>query len=205
MNEFRQLVNHIASTPFERAEREWRDVLRCLALPLFYQPALAVALANCDWRKSKDAGRYLRTVTIRQAERLGLADVKGPIPISEILSGERTHEQVLNGDPGLSHLDESIYDRLDQDLIDGDSWGGIGVNWELVGKRAGLNENEICVLECRADGLTRSEILEEVAEDERARLELQAAYRRVHEHLPEIRAVLLGQPPQKPKRRVRRG
>ena len=201
MNEFHKLVEVIAIKPFEHAEAEWRRGLELLCLPLFYQPALAIALAESNWQEARDVARYLRTVTIRQAARLGLADADGPPPVSEILTGERTHEEVVNAeDPGIEWGD-NIYSELDPDIIDED---GKGVNWERVAQRAGLEEDELCVLECRAAGMTRSQILEELADDEEDRLRLQAAYRRLHDRRAKIKDILLGRPLQKRELQVHR-
>lgn len=199
-DEYRELVNLISITPFESAEAEWRQALTWLRLPIFYQPALRLAMANSKWRAAKDVGRYLRTVTIRQAERLGLADVDGPVPISGILVRDQSHDDFLDGDPDAYDYDDSIYLQIDEDLVA----DGFGIDWGLVGDRAGLDEDEIDVLNFRAMGYSRREILQDLAADEQDRLQLQAAWRRIRERRADIKAVLAGEPPRKPKRRVHR-
>lgn len=210
MDEFHRLIDVLVAEPFERAEAEWREVLKWLGLPLFYQPALAMALAKTNWREARDLGRYLRGTTYRQARRMGLVEVKGPVPLSWVLGAESdsgAYARALSGgslpsDP--DDCDDSVYDRVDPGLIECDAFGDAGINWDSVGERAGLNESEVCVLEGRADGLTRAQILEEAAEDAQQRLQLQAAYRNVHRRMPDIAAALQGQCPQNRGRRVHR-
>ncbi len=223
MDEFHKLIDRISTTPFERAEADWREALAWLGLPLFYQPALARALGQTNWRDARDVGKYLRGTTYRQAKRMGLAEVKGPIPVSCLMGAESddgAYARILDGttrirsaagvappvDPDATDDDdESPYERVDPPLMMIDPYDGYPcVDWASVGKRAGLSEVEVSILEARADGLTRAQILEEEARDAEERLRLQAAYRNVHRRMPDIAAVLKGKCPQKPGHRVHR-
>ncbi|MEN6491725.1 MAG: hypothetical protein ABFC85_07015 [Rectinema sp.] len=223
MDEFHELINRIATTPFERAEADWREALTRLGLPLFYQPALARALGETNWRGARDVGKYLRGTTYRQAKRMGLAEVKGPVPVSCLLGAEsddNAYARILDGasrirsatgvsPPAGADLtedaEESPYDCVDPPLMMIDPYDGYPrVNWASVGERVGLGEVEVSVLEARSDGLTTAQILEEEAADAQERLRFQAAYRNVHRRMPDIAAVLKGKCPQKSGRRVHR-
>lgn len=189
--QLRARLDLIAATPFERAEGAWRAVIAALRLPLAYQPALGAALAKSRWRTAKDPLKYLRTVTCRQARRLGLTDVEGPPPLSGLLLAEQTHGAVVDGeDPRSSGDDEDYLARVDPDLIDPDERCGTVISWDRVAERVPLTQAEIFVIECRSDGLTRRQILEHLAEDDQNRRDLQAAYRRFHDRMPAIRDAL---------------
>jgi hypothetical protein len=188
MTDLRGLLDVIAATPFEHAEAEWRAVIDTLQLPDFYQPALVVALAQSDWRESSDVGRYLRTVTFRQAERLGLADLDGPPLLS--MRTDENYDDALDVYMGRDDTDpySSIYDRVGDALINNQH--GIGVDWNRVAEKVALDSDECCVLVARSAGMTRAEILAELADDDEDRRALAAAYRRVTNKMPEIQAAL---------------
>jgi hypothetical protein len=221
--EMTTLLESIVAAPFECAQDAWLAVMEALELPVSHQPALAKALKESRWRAAKNVRKYLRTVTFRQAERMGLGTVPGPSPLSGELRPRQSYHDALENVTRHDYAvprdwEDSIYGRLDTQLYENREDASADedhelsedciINWRKVGGQAGLDKDEIAVLEARAHGVTREEILYGAVDDEH-RLRLQAAYRRVNDKMPDIQKVLAGKysggkPPRNREKQVRK-
>jgi hypothetical protein len=73
---------------------------------------------------------------------------------------------------------------------DDDPDGPLRIDWPKLSALANLDEGEDEILGLRLMGLTRQEVLSELADDEQHRLHLQAAWRRLDRDLGKLKAIL---------------
>ena len=192
------LFRAVQKVEYQDGESQWNAVLEFLNLPLCYQPAIKLALADGRWRRAANPKAYVATVAYRiainehlferpiDAETLG-RDKSEVGPISNVIV-DRGYED------GRPMSDEDYMDRMWSSYGDwGDfDWGVIPdwlrafgdrhtlVDWNRVAECAvrkdGMADAVSEVLQLKAIGIPRDAALR-AARNDRHRDRLQAAWR----------------------------
>jgi hypothetical protein len=202
-----ELLEAIATQPFESCEAQWRKLLRKLKLELCYVLPIQKILKQEGWKKHPNPLGYIKTAAIRTAVRMGLVDAQ-PAEGMEVLAADLKYTDWEGRELGHDEkLDFALYeyeqksggsgwDDTPSDLVRRELWdeeqGEIA--WERVEELAELDEGEQMVLELRAVGFTRNMALDACYTSDDRRF-LQSAWRRLERDKDLIKKVLKsGQP-----------
>lgn len=195
------LFQSVAGTLYQDDDSKWNAVLAFLNLPLCYQPAVQLALADGRWKQASDPKAYVATVAYRRAlkenllanedsdeirgrSRLEMGPVASFVPVGRNAAGESYNydDQVdqlawLSGD--FDDYEEPLRDRVPDWLYAGGRYGR-DVNWARVAEYAvrkkSMTNNVAKVLHFMTAGMSR-EIAIETAFDKEEREAIGAAWK----------------------------
>jgi hypothetical protein len=196
-----ELLQSVAGTHYQDGDPKWDAVLAFLNLPLCYQPAVQLALANDRWKRVRDPKAYVATVAYRRALRENLrahgksdeAQGRSRIevgPVANFVSDEPSVDgEMPTYDDQVDRLfwrdgeyyedDSPLGDRVPDWLNAGGTYG-LDVNWARVAEYAvikkSMTDNVAKALAFMAAGMSRA-VAMETAFDEEERAAIGAAWK----------------------------
>jgi hypothetical protein len=194
------MLSGVAGRFYEEDEPGWNSVMELLNLPLCYQPGVAMALKGGRWKRAENPKAYVATVAFRLAIEHDLVDrpqfrtaykkdgIDGG-PFSDHISNrknedgtEMTYEEQMDRldlEFGDQFEDLRIEDRV-PDWLRMRNGHGWHVDWVRVAqcavRKGSMLDDVAIILQMMALGVPRDQVFE-MAEDEKERKAMQAAWR----------------------------